>query len=207
MEALSGDSTLVLPEFDRPPADPLTLAREWLAAAEAAGVREPRAATLATATASGRVSARTLLIKDIGPAGVIMGFSEASRKGRELSENPRAVINLYWRERLQQLTVAGTLSPAGDAESDALFQDRVRGAQAVAATAHQSDVLADVAGLRETVDQVAAAPGPIPRPAGWHAWLLVPDELEFWHGSTDRFHRRLRYLKDGAGFRAERLQP
>lgn len=207
MEALSGDSTLALPEFDRPPADPLALAREWVDVAEATGVREPRAATLATATASGRVSARTLLIKDIGPAGVIMGFSETSRKGRELTENPRAVINLYWRERLQQLTIAGTLSPAGDAESDRLFADRVRGAQAVAATAHQSGVLADVAALRETVDRLAASSEPIPRPAGWHAWLLVPDELEFWHGSPDRFHRRLRYLKDGAGFRAERLQP
>ncbi|MFC7621426.1 pyridoxal 5'-phosphate synthase [Microlunatus sp. GCM10028923] len=207
MEALTGDTTLLLPEFDRPPVDPLTLAADWLAAAEASGVREPRAATLATATATGRVSARTLLIKDIGPAGVIMGFSETSRKGRELAENPRAVINLYWRERLQQLTIAGTLSPAGDAESDLLFQGRVRGAQAVAATAHQSGVLTDAAELRETVDRLAASSEPISRPAGWHAWLLVPDELEFWHGSPDRFHRRLRYLKDGTGFRAERLQP
>ncbi|GAB3752702.1 pyridoxal 5'-phosphate synthase [Microlunatus parietis] len=207
METLSGDSALLLPEFDSPPADPLALAAEWLAAAEASGVREPRAATLATATATGRVSARTLLIKDIGPSGVIMGFSEISRKGRELAENPRAVINMYWRERLQQLTIAGTLSPAEEAESDRLFAGRVRGAQAVAATAHQSGVLTDVAELRETVDRLAASSEPIARPATWHAWLLVPDELEFWHGSPDRFHRRLRYSRDGDGFRSERLQP
>lgn len=207
MATLSGDSSLVLPEFDRPPADPLALAAEWLAAAEAAGVREPRAATLATATADGRVSARTLLIKDIGPAGVIMGFSATSRKGRELSENRRAVINFYWRERLQQVTVAGTLSPVDDAESDRQFRERVRGAQAIATLSRQSAQLTDVGALRGAVDRLVASAGELPRPAGWHAWLLVPDELEFWHGSTDRFHRRLRYLKDGDGFRAERLQP
>ena len=32
-EPLSGDDTLQLPEFDTPPAEPMLLAQQWLAAA------------------------------------------------------------------------------------------------------------------------------------------------------------------------------
>ncbi|HTJ35426.1 MAG TPA: hypothetical protein VL738_19540 [Dactylosporangium sp.] len=41
IETLSGDASLILPEFDDPPADPIGLLRGWLDAAIAAGVREP----------------------------------------------------------------------------------------------------------------------------------------------------------------------
>jgi pyridoxamine 5'-phosphate oxidase len=204
---LSGDSSLVLPEFDHPPADPVGLLREWIAAAEEAGVREPRAATLATAGADGRVSARTLLIKDVGLAGVIMGFTATSRKGRELEHNPYAAVNLYWRERLQQISIMGTVTRTDDAVSDRQFADRTRDAQAVAAVSSQSEPMDDADALHAAVDQLVASADPIPRPAGWAAWSLSLDEVEFWHGSVDRFHRRLRYRKLADRYEVDRLQP
>lgn len=204
---LSGDSSLVLPEFDHPPADPVGLLQEWIATAEQAGVREPRAATLATADGTGRVSARTLLIKEVGPAGVIMGFTGTSRKGRDLEQNPRAALNLYWRERLQQLTIMGTITKASDDVSDQHFAGRTRDAQAVAAVSSQSEPMADPESLHAAVDQLVASTDPIPRPDGWSAWSLSLDEIEFWHGSVDRFHRRLRYRKIDDRYEVERLQP
>ncbi|WP_152362208.1 pyridoxal 5'-phosphate synthase [Microlunatus speluncae] len=204
---LSGDSSLALPEFDQPPAEPVGLLQAWVAAAEAAGVREPRAATLATADAEGRVSARTLLIKDIGPAGVLMGFVATSRKGRDLAQNPHGAVNLYWRERLQQITIAGKISRAADEVSDRLFADRTRDAQAVAATSLQSQPMPDPATLHHNVDQLANSTQPIPRPADWAAWILSLDEVEFWHGSVNRFHRRLHYRRTAAGYQVQRLQP
>ncbi len=204
---LSGDSSLALPEFDQPPADPVGLLQDWIAAAEQAGVREPRAATLATAAADGRVSARTLLIKDVGPGGVIMGFTATSRKGRDLAQNPHAAVNFYWRERLQQITITGTVTRADDEVSDRLFADRTRDAQAVAALSSQSQPMPDAATLQDTVGQLAASAQPIPRPDDWAAWSLSLDEVEFWHGSVDRFHRRLVYRKTADHYQVERLQP
>jgi pyridoxamine-phosphate oxidase len=204
---LSGDSSLALPEFDHPPADPVGLLQEWIAAAGEAGVREPWAATLATAGADGRVSARTLLIKDIGPAGVIMGFTATSRKGRELAQNQHAALNLYWRERLQQISIMGTMTRLDDAVSDQQFADRTRDAQAVAAASSQSEPMPDPDTVRTKVDQLLTSTDPIARPAGWAAWSLSLDEVEFWHGSVDRFHRRLRYRKVTDGYEADRLQP
>jgi pyridoxamine 5'-phosphate oxidase len=84
-ETLSGDMTLELPEFADPPADPIALVQQWSASAEAADVREPRAATLATADAAGRVSARIVLVKGITGRGILFGFSGGSRKGSDTS--------------------------------------------------------------------------------------------------------------------------
>ncbi len=204
---LSGDSSLALPEFDHPPADPVGLLQEWIAAAEQAGVREPWAATLATAGVDGRVSARTLLIKEVGPAGVIMGFTASSRKGRDLEHNPHAALNLYWRERLQQISIMGTITRADDAVSDQHFAGRTRDAQAVAAASAQSEPMPDPDTVRTDVDQLLTSADPIPRPAGWAAWSLSLDEVEFWHGSVDRFHRRLRYRKVAERYEVNRLQP
>ncbi|MFD6755227.1 pyridoxine 5'-phosphate oxidase C-terminal domain-containing protein [Micromonospora gifhornensis] len=36
---------------------------------------------------------------------------------------------------------------------------------------------------------------------------MVPQRIEFWHGSPDRLHRRLAYELSDAGWNARRLQP
>lgn len=94
IETLSGDPTLVLPEFDEPPEDPLPLLERWLRLADERGVREPRALALATADAEGRPSSRILLLKQVTPALVFSGSYE-SRKGRELKANPSQGRHFY----------------------------------------------------------------------------------------------------------------
>ena len=53
----------------------------------------------------------------------------------------------------------------------------------------------------------SATGGVLDRPASWHAWVIELDEIEFWHGAADRFHRRLRYTRDHDHYRAVTLQP
>lgn len=91
--------------------------------------------------------------------------------------------------------------------SDEIFQALPREAQAVAAISRQSAPLKNEAVLREQVRQLIQSGEKISRPAKWHAYYLAVESIEFWHGSKDRFHRRLRYdLLDGA-WRHQRLQP
>lgn len=203
-ETLSGDPTLELPEFDDPPAEPLALLERWLAAAEERGVREPRALALATADAEGRPSSRILLLKQVSPALVFSGSYE-SRKGRELAANPRAAGTLYWRETLQQVTVEGPVRKLSEDESDAIFGERPAEAQATTVASHQGEPLADPAALRQAAD--TAAKEPLYRPARWGGWRLDPDLVEFWHGSPDRLHRRLLYIRGDEGWDHRRVQP
>jgi dihydrophenazinedicarboxylate synthase len=204
IETLSGDADLELPEFDQPPAEPLPLLARWLRLADERGVREPRALALATADAEGRPSSRILLLKQVTPALVFAGSYE-SRKGRELEANPRAAGTLYWRETLQQVTVEGPVRRLSEAESDAIFGERPADAQATTVASSQGKPLDDPGQLR----QAAASLGdePLRRPSRWGGWRLDPDFVEFWHGSPDRLHRRLLYLKGERGWEHQRLQP
>ena len=203
---LSGDPTLVLPEFDAPPADPLPLLRAWLDAAVAREVREPFAVTLATSSASGDPSTRTLMVKDVDDRGLVFGSFTSSRKGRDLAARPRAAMTFYWRETLQQINVAGLVETLSDDASSALFADRPPLAQATTAVSRQSQPLSSEADLRAAAARALDA-GPVARPADWTGYRLVPDAIEFWYGSPDRLHRRLQYTRDAETWATQRLQP
>ncbi|HEX6780473.1 MAG TPA: phenazine biosynthesis FMN-dependent oxidase PhzG [Solirubrobacterales bacterium] len=206
LETLSGDPSLELPEFDAPPAEPLPLLERWLAAADERGVREPRALALATADAEGRPSSRILLLKQVSPALVFAGSYE-SRKGRELAANPRAAGTLYWRETLQQVTVEGPVRRLSEEESDEIFGERPADAQATTVASNQGEPLGDPAELRRAADELSSAEEPLQRPARWGGYRLDPDLVEFWHGSPDRLHRRLLYVRESGRWISRRLQP
>ncbi|KFF60070.1 pyridoxamine 5'-phosphate oxidase [Cryobacterium sp. MLB-32] len=100
-----------LPRFDpaTADADPTVLFREWLDGALAAGVPQPHAFSLATGTATGEVSSRMLILKDIDGADWHFASSRLSRKGRELSANPHAAMNFYWSALGRQVRVCGVV--------------------------------------------------------------------------------------------------
>ncbi len=204
VETLSGDPTLALPEFDAPPADPLPLLERWLRDADEMGVREPRALALATADGEGRPSVRILLVKQLTPTVVFAGSYE-SRKGRDLAANPRAAGTLYWRETLQQITIEGPVERLSAEESDALFAERPAVGRATTVASDQGAALADPEALRREADGLSGEK--LRRPASWGGFRLDPDLIEFWHGSPDRLHRRLLYVKKDGGWSHRRLQP
>jgi len=206
IETLSGDAGLELPEFDSPPSDPLRLLARWLDLAGERGVREPLALTLATAGADGRASSRIVLLKGVWPE-LTFTSHHGSRKGRDLDAVPWAAGTLYWRETLQQVQLAGPVERLSEEESDALFAARPRAAQAATLASSQSAELTDPALLRESAAAIAASTEPLQRPRDWGGYRLVPERIEFWHGSPDRLHRRLLYTKAADGWAPRRLQP
>jgi dihydrophenazinedicarboxylate synthase len=206
IETLSGDATLRLPEFEAPPPDPLPLLDRWLALADERSVREPRALALATADLEGRPSNRIVLLKRVVPA-PLFAFSALSRKGRELEANPRAAGTLYWRETMQQVVFEGPVAKLSEGASDELFAERPPTGQATTVASSQGAPLEDPDRLREAAAKLAARDQPLRRPADWFGYRLDPDLVEFWHGSPDRLHRRLLYVKEGARWTNRRLQP
>lgn len=206
VETLSGDPTLELPEFASPPAEPLPLLERWLAAADERGVREPRALALATADAEGRPSNRIVLLKQTNPA-IVFAFGAGSRKGRELAANPRAAGTLYWRETLQQVVFEGPVERLSTEESDRLFAERPPTGRAATVASDQGEPLEDPDGLRREAVELARNGGTLRRPEDWGGYRLDPDLVEFWHGSPDRLHRRLLYVKGDCDWTHQRLQP
>jgi dihydrophenazinedicarboxylate synthase len=202
--SLGGEPGADLPEFDEPPSDPLALLRQWLAVAVRRRVSEPGAFVLATAGADGRPSGRVVLLKEVDDRGLVFTSDSTSRKGRDLAANPWATAVFHWRETVQQIVVTGPVHTTTPDESDALFAERPVRAQITAALSAQSRPLDDEAALRR---RAAAHSTPPARPDGWTGYVLAPQRIEFWHGRTDRLHRRLEYARAGNGWRTCRLQP
>jgi pyridoxamine 5'-phosphate oxidase len=181
----------------------------WLADAVAGGMPEPNAMSLATAGADGRPGVRTVLLKGVDERGFLLFTNYASRKGRELGANPRAALLFPWLELQRQVVVDGTVERISDAQSDAYFVSRPRGAQLGAAASPQSQVIASRDVLEDARAELERAhPDAVPRPAHWGGLLVIPDSVEFWQGRPDRLHDRLRFRRDAGGaWVVERLAP
>jgi pyridoxamine 5'-phosphate oxidase len=188
--------------------EPLAPFGRWLGEAEA-GEENATAMTLATATADGRPSARAVLLKGFDARGFVFYTNLESRKSEELRANPYAALCFHWKSRGRQVRIEGRIEPVGDAEADAYFASRQHDSQIGAWASEQSRPLASRAELERRVAQMAQrfGVGAVPRPDFWSGWRVVPKRIEFWQERPYRLHDRLLFLREGAGWRRQRLYP
>jgi pyridoxamine 5'-phosphate oxidase len=189
--------------------DPVAQFRKWYADAERAQLPEPNAMSLATADASGRPSARIVLLKEIDARGLVFFTDYRSRKARDLTANPRAAVTFLWKELDRQVRASGDVEIVTRDESLAYFRTRPRGSRLGAWASEQSAVLNDRATLEREVARLETQfPGEeIPLPPHWGGYRVVPNEFEFWQGRENRLHDRFRYSREGEHWRIERLSP
>jgi pyridoxamine 5'-phosphate oxidase len=189
--------------------DPLRQFARWLAHALEAGLTLPNTMTLATASKDARPSARVVLLKGLDERGFVFYTNHASRKGRELAENPRAALVFYWAELERQVRVTGTVAVVARVETEEYFRTRPFGSRVGAWASRQSSVISGRAELEERLRSlmVTYSDEVVPVPPFWGGYRLAPEEIEFWQGRENRLHDRLRYRKGEGGWEIERLSP
>jgi pyridoxamine 5'-phosphate oxidase len=190
--------------------DPIKQFDVWFTAAAKAGIHDANAMALATATLDGKPSARVVLLKDFDESGFVFYTNYASEKGRQLEENPRAALVLYWMEVERQIRIEGTVEKTSREESEQYFHTRPAGAQLGAWASRQSEVIDARRVLNARLEEITErfAQGEIPLPPHWGGYRLKPERIEFWQGRPDRLHDRFRYTrqKDGS-WQIDRLAP
>ncbi len=190
--------------------DPDVLFDAWMAEAGESEPRDPNAIALATVDRSGCPDVRMVLLKGKDRRGFVFYTNVESAKGQELAANPQAAFVLYWKSLNRQVRVRGSVEPVTDAEADAYFASRHPKSRIGAWASQQSRPLEsrallerDVASLEERFGD-----GPIPRPAYWRGFRVLPSEIEFWADRASRLHDRIVFRRDEEGaWTKQRLYP
>jgi pyridoxamine 5'-phosphate oxidase len=197
------------PKALRTMTDPFALFDGWFAEARASEPNEPEAMTVATAGGDQQPSARMVLLKAHGPEGFVFYTHEASAKGQDLAENPRAALLFHWKSLGRQVRIEGTIEPVSGAEADAYFASRGRDSQLGAWASDQSRPLDRRETFERRLEEVKRRfeGGDVPRPSGWIGYRVVPERIEFWTAREHRLHERRLFVRANGGWSEGLLYP
>lgn len=188
--------------------DPLQQFNNWFQQALSAGVIEPNAMTLATVDAAGQPSSRVVLLKQVDERGFCFYTNYDSRKGRELRQNPRASLTIFWAGLERQVSARGVCEKLSREESEMYFKSRPVGSRLGAWVSKQSTIVSGREYLEKRLEEVMREHGEDPpMPEYWGGYVLTPLEVEFWQGRPNRLHDRLLYKNTENEWRIERLSP
>lgn len=180
----------------------------WFADVRDSGAVEPNAMVLSTVGSAGP-SSRTVLLKGVDERGFSFFTNHDSRKGRELSDEPRCSLLFGWYAWHRQVRVEGIAQVLPRDEVAAYFAQRPRGAQLGAWASPQSSVVADRAALEDAYAEAERRfdGQEIPPPPTWGGYVVLPHVIEFWQGRANRLHDRAVFTRLGEGWHRERLAP
>jgi pyridoxamine 5'-phosphate oxidase len=177
--------------------------------ARIAGEPEVTAMVVATGDANGKLSSRTVLLKALDSQGFVFFTNLESNKGKQLLQNQSAAATFLWKHAETQVQLVGHTELVSDAEADAYFETRDRGAQLGAWASSQSRPLES----RETLEQRVRdfeqefQGKEVPRPPFWSGYRIKVETIEFWHGRKFRLHDRFKYHQQDGEWVMQRLYP
>lgn len=178
---------------------PCDLFYEWLENASKHEVIEPQAMTLATSDSKGMITSRVLLVRHVDDhAHFYFSTSRVNPTGKQLSENPYASLNFYWKELAQQIVVSGRVEKCTQHDSTVDFKKRSDGSKAICLVQKQSEPLDGIETMHTAVEEMSRKLESDPELVNpnWTLFRVIPDRIEFFQGRKTRMHERLVFTRN-----------
>ena len=191
-------------------ADPFSQFDLWMREAIETELLEPNAMALATVSATGAPSVRTVLLKGFDARGLVFYTNYTSAKARDLAANTQVACLFQWLPLERQVSVRGRAEKISTAESLKYFLSRPHESQIGAWASQQSQVITTRALLEEKFAEMKNKfqVGAVPLPEFWGGYRVVPQTFEFWQGRPSRLHDRFVYRQEAAqSWQINRLMP
>lgn len=181
----------------------------WFEQACAAKLQDPNAMSVATVSAQGQPSLRTVLLKHFDETGFVFVTGYESRKGQDIAVNPNVALMFPWLALERQVIISGAASRISADEALGYFHKRPLDAQISAWASAQSRPVESRSALQEQWDDVKRKYGDhVPLPPHWGGYRVAPKTIEFWQGRPSRLHDRFLYSKQADGsWTIQRLGP
>ncbi|APR98740.1 pyridoxamine 5'-phosphate oxidase [Wolbachia endosymbiont of Folsomia candida] len=193
-----------------PENDPIDLFSKWYEEVLSSSYKEPYAMTLATCSKDCVPSARVVLLKEYSKEGFVFFTNVNSRKGKELTENPKAALVFHWMKFSKQVRIEGDVKLINGGKADKYFTSRARDSQISAWCSKQSSVLKNWQDFEQHIElkSIEFCDQKVPRPDFWVGFCVIPKVIEFWQEGEYRRHIRFRYtLIEENNWTLEQLYP
>ena len=178
--------------------NPIVLFSEWFEEAKKSEINGANAFALGTVDKNGHTSVRIILLKDFNNEGFVFYTNLNSDKSKAIKESSNISMCFHWKNLLRQVRIVGVASQVSDKEADDYFHSRPYGSKVGAWASDQSSILDKREDLYDSIKKYEIKfpdQNNIPRPNHWSGWRLEPIEIEFWLGSENRIHERLKYIR------------
>lgn len=190
--------------------DPIVQFEDWFRYACETVPMDPNAVSIATVDAQNRPSSRTVLLKYFDDRGFVFFTNFESKKAEHIATNPNVALLFFWSEAARQVKIRGIAERIPTSETLKYFMTRPRGSQIGAWVSAQSSVISSRSLLDAEFQKLKNKfrNKEVPLPSFWGGYRVVPDEIEFWQGRSNRLHDRFQYTKrDDGSWKIERLAP
>ena len=181
----------------------------WFEDAKKIGLKDSNAMNVASASKDGMPSSRMVLLKSYDENGFVFYTNYTSRKSKEIIDNPNVALNFFWDALERQVRVEGKIQKVDPVISDKYYDSRSRLSQLGAHASNQSETIEcyEVITNKLAILEERYKGRKIPRPEHWGGFVIIPETIEFWQGHEGRIHDRLKFQKEGTGWKINRLSP
>ena len=189
--------------------DPFNQFDEWFNLALKEIELDPNSMSLASVSAEGIPSLRSVLLKYYDRSGFVFFTNYNSRKAQQIALNPNVSLMFLWLPLERQIIIEGKAEKISKTESLKYFASRPVGSQMGAWVSNQSSIISSRSILMAKLEEIKNKfkDGKIPLPDFWGGYRVIPHRVEFWQGGENRLHDRFLYEKQDEEWIINRLAP
>ncbi len=181
----------------------------WKLAILETPLKKKNAICVSTIGKDGFPNARFVDLKAVDSEGFKFCSHFDSVKGKELHQNPKVALTIWWDHVGLQVRVIGIAKKITNDEAIKYWEGRSRAAQLTTLSSQQSQPMESESRLRQNLANIKEFMGvsKIEKPSNWGGYVVIPRSIEFLTFREDRLHLREHYEYSNSQWNKSLLQP